>query len=280
MIQHYWRLMRLDKPIGIFLLLWPALWALWLAGQGQPNLQVLLVIVLGVVVMRSAGCVINDIADRKIDKHVQRTQQRPLAAGKISLRGAFVCFFILCLLALILVLQLNRLSLYLSLGALFFACLYPFTKRFVQWPQIFLGIAFGFAIPMAFAAQTNTVPILAWYLFVLDIIWVLIYDTMYAMVDREDDLKIGIKSTAILFGHADKLMIAMLQILMIIGFIYLGLWQKLSVSYFIAVLVAAGFCVYHQWLIKGRQPKLCFKAFLNNNYLGLILLLGLIFNFL
>jgi len=279
-LYQYYLLTRLNRPIGIFLLLWPTLWALWIAAQGQPDLLVLAVFVSGVVLMRSAGCVINDIADRKIDPQVSRTRARPIASGKVSTREAISLFVVLCLLAFSLVLLLNRLTIYLSFVAVILAFIYPFMKRYTHMPQIFLGMAFGWSVPMAFAAQLNSVPKEAWLLFVVNVCWSVIYDTMYAMVDREDDLKVGVKSTAILFGEADKLMIGILQIFMLLGLYLLGQQLELTYPYYIALSVAAGLFVYQQSLIRYREPAKCFKAFLNNNWLGAALFVGFALHFI
>lgn len=276
---EYLRLMRFDKPIGIFLLLWPVLWALWLATAGHPDIYIVLIFIFGTMVMRAAGCVINDIADRNFDKFVYRTQARPLTAGKITLTGAWICFALLIIIAFLLVLQLNLYSIYLACGAVFFAALYPFTKRWLQVPQVFLGFAFSFGILMAFAATTNHLTNLAWWLFGLNIIWVISYDTMYAMVDRADDYKIGIKSTAILFGNYDKLIIAILQIGFLAGFIYIAIWQQLSWIFYLALVWVFGLICYQQFLLRQREPAACFKAFLNNNCLGMVIFLGLLIHY-
>ncbi|MBX9705160.1 MAG: 4-hydroxybenzoate octaprenyltransferase [Gammaproteobacteria bacterium] len=276
MIMNYLKLMRFHKPIGIFLLLWPTLWALWLASNGKPDIKILVIFVLGTIVMRAAGCVINDIADRKFDHQVQRTRERPLTAGKISVRGAVICFVILGFLALVLVLQLNLYTICLSIIALLVAMLYPLMKRVMSAPQLVLGIAFSFGVPMVFAAQTNHVGWLAWYLFGLNFLWVVAYDTQYAMVDREDDLRIGIRSTAILFGQFDRLMVALFHGWFILGLFLLGDLLELPHVYYFAICVAAALCIYQQWLIRDRNPQKCFHAFLNNNWVGLIIFLGLV----
>jgi 4-hydroxybenzoate polyprenyltransferase len=256
-LDAYERLMRLDKPIGILLLLWPTLWALWLAGEGRPHWLIVAMFVMGTVLMRSAGCVLNDIADRKFDAHVERTQQRPLATNEVSVKEALILALILVLSAFAIVLHLNKLSILLSFAALFLAASYPYTKRFFAIPQAYLGIAFGIGIPMAYAALTNTIPLVAWLLLVANIFWAIAYDTEYAIVDREDDLKIGIRSSAI-------------SILVFVG-VHLGLkWP-----YFIGLTAAAGITVYHYFLIKKRERVQCFKAFLHNNWIGLAIFLGI-----
>ncbi|VAX01658.1 4-hydroxybenzoate polyprenyltransferase [hydrothermal vent metagenome] len=275
-LKLYFILMRFNRPVGLFLLLWPALWALWLAAQGTPDLSILIIFLIGVVLMRAAGCVINDIADRKIDRFVERTKQRPITSGKVSKREALILFFVLVALAFILVLQLNMLTVYLSFAALALASLYPFMKRHTHLPQVVLGMAFASSVPMAFAAQTGDIPKQAWLLYVLTVIWTVIYDTMYAMVDREDDLKIGVKSTAILFGDADKIILAVFQILLVIGYLLLGNELGLDIYYYSALVIASCFFIYQQYLIKDRDKALCFKAFLNNNWFGLSIYLGIV----
>ena len=274
-LNAYWRLMRFDKPIGTLILLWPALWALWIAGNGHPSTKALLAIALGTVIMRAAGCVINDYADRNFDPHVERTRLRPIAAGEVSPKEALWLFGGLCLSAFILVLQLNTLSILLSFPGAFLAASYPFTKRFTSLPQAYLGIAFGWAVPMSFAAETGTIPTEAWILFTATAIWALIYDTMYAMVDRDDDLKIGVKSTAILFGRHDRLIIGGLQILML-GLLYVaGVEANLGWAYDGGLLVALGLFAYQQWLIKRHVKAQCFAAFLNNNWFGASVFAGI-----
>ncbi len=274
-IRQYWLLARFDKPIGILILLWPALWALWVASDGKPDELVLTVICLGVVLMRAAGCVINDYADRDIDPHVQRTQQRPLAAGRVTPKEALIVFVVLCLCAFGLVLLLNIYTILLSFVAAFLAASYPFMKRYTQLPQAYLGIAFGWAVPMAFSAQINSIPPVAWVMYLAVVLWALIYDTMYAMVDKEDDLKIGVKSTAILFGVYDRQIIGGLQIVMLGLLIVVGQMAQTSWPYYVGLLIAAGLSVYQQKLIFHREKSLCFKAFLNNNWFGLTVFLGL-----
>lgn len=274
--RQYWLLGRFDKPIGIFILLWPALWALWVAGEGKPSLGILVVFCLGVVLMRAAGCVINDYADRDFDPHVERTKQRPIAAGRVTPKEAIIVFVCLCLLAFALVLTLNSFTILLSFGGAFLAASYPFMKRYTQLPQAYLGIAFGWAVPMAFAAQTNSIPPVAWVMYLAVLLWALVYDTMYAMVDKEDDLKIGVKSTAILFGDYDRHIMGLLQLVILGLLITIGQWQGLGGFYYLGLAVAAGFSIYQQRLIRERDKAKCFQAFLNNNWFGLSVYLGLV----
>jgi len=277
--QQYWLLARFDKPIGILILLWPALWALWVASQGKPDTLVLIVICTGVVLMRAAGCVINDYADRKIDPHVERTKLRPIAAGKVSPKEALSVFTVLCLSAFALVLLLNTYTIMLSFGGVFLAATYPFMKRYTQLPQAYLGIAFGWAVPMSFAAQTNTIPMVAWVMYLAVVLWALVYDTMYAMVDKDDDLKIGVKSTAILFGDYDREIMAVLQLIILMLLLYVGVIQDLSWVYYSALGLSSLFFVYQQKLIFYRDKTDCFKAFLNNNWFGLTLFVGLVLEY-
>ncbi|RKZ42745.1 MAG: 4-hydroxybenzoate octaprenyltransferase [Gammaproteobacteria bacterium] len=274
-LYQYALLMRLHRPIGILLLLWPTLWALWIAGQGYPDVLVTTVFVLGVIIMRSAGCVINDYADRHIDPYVRRTHDRPLAAKRVTTREALTLFIILCLLAFGLVLLMNLLTIILSVIAALLAASYPFMKRYTHWPQVYLGVAFGWSIPMAFAAQTDSIPTLAWWLLLTNVLWTVAYDTMYAMVDRADDLAIGVKSTAILFGQADKAIIASLQIVVLLLLLWIGIKIHLGTWYYLGLLVAAGLVIYQQWLIKDRDPQRCFQAFLNNNWFGATIFAGI-----
>ncbi len=277
--QQYWLLMRFDKPIGILILLWPALWALWIASEGQPDLLVLTVICLGVVLTRAAGCVINDYADRDFDPHVERTQQRPIASGKVSPKEALKLFAVLIGSAFASVLFLNGMTILLSLIGAFLIASYPFTKRYTHLPQAYLGIAFGWAIPMSFSAQINTIPLVAWLLFLSVAIWAIIYDTMYAMVDKDDDLKIGVKSTAILFGDKEREIIGALQLIMLMLLIIVGQLQMLGGGYYLGLLATAALFVYQQTLIFHRQKDRCFQAFLNNNYVGMVIFVGLMINF-
>ncbi len=274
-LDTYLVLVRLHRPIGAFLLMWPALWALWLAGDGHPPWFVVLIFILGVVLMRSAGCAINDFADRRVDGHVERTRQRPLATGGATPTEAVVVFVMLSLLAFGLVLQLNWQTVALSVVALLLTVIYPFMKRFTHIPQLFLGAAFGWAIPMAFTAVTGKIPGYAWILFIATLIWALIYDTQYAMVDRDDDLKIGIKSTAILFGRHDRLVIGLLQLLFFSLLIWIGWTLGRGAFFFCGLAVAALFAIYQQVLIRKREKSGCFQAFLNNNYLGMMIFAGL-----
>ncbi len=272
-------LMRLHRPIGILLLLWPTLWALWIAGQGRPDAHVFVVFVLGVVLMRSAGCVINDYADRDFDPHVARTRDRPIAAGRVSGREALMLFAALCLLAFALVLTLNRLTVLLSFVGAFLAATYPFLKRYTHLPQFYLGAAFGWGIPMAFAAQTGGVPPLAWVLFAANVFWAVAYDTAYAMVDREDDLKVGVKSTAILFGRHDRAMIFLFHVMTMILLVLAGTLAHLGLGYYAGLIVAFGLAVYQQRLMRRRDRDGCFRAFLNNNWLGAAVFAGLLWHF-
>jgi 4-hydroxybenzoate polyprenyltransferase len=278
-MRNYLLLMRLHRPIGVYLLLWPTLWALWIAGQGRPDWKIIVIFILGVVVMRSAGCVINDIADRNFDGHVARTKNRPLITGQVTLREAKILFIILCAIALLLVLQLNIFTIKLSLIGLALAIIYPFTKRYTYWPQLILGMAFGWAVPMAFAAQLNHIPAVGWWLFIVALLWPLAYDTLYAMVDREDDKLIGVKSTALLFGRHDRLMVGLIQLVVLILLATIGWVLQLKILYFVSLLIVAGLIFYQLWLIKARDPQRCFRAFLNNHWLGLVVFLGICIGF-
>lgn len=272
--QQYAYLMRLDRPIGNFLLLWPTWWALWIAGAGHPDAQVFVVFTLGVFVMRAAGCVINDFADRNIDGHVKRTVARPLATGKVSPREALVLFFVLLAIAFALVLTMNRLTIYLSFIGAGLAALYPFTKRWTHLPQPVLGAAFGWAVPMAFAAQLGEVPPVAWLIFIANVLWSTAYDTEYAMVDRDDDLKIGVKSTAILFGDQDRLIIGLLQAVILFNLYLVGVQAGLGTPYYYGLVFCAVTFAWQQWLIRKRKREDCFRAFLNNNWSGLFVFAG------
>ena len=274
-MNAYIRLMRLDKPIGSLLLLWPTYWALFLSADGWPDVDILVIFTLGVFIMRSAGCVINDFADRKIDMHIIRTQGRPLATGEISSNSALVLFGLLLLIALGLVLQTNILTIKLSLIALMLATLYPFTKRWTNLPQLVLGAAFGMSVPMAFSAQTGVIPLTAWLVFIATLVWTLIYDTFYAMADRDEDLKVGVKSTAILFAKYDQIIITLLQILLIIVFVLIGNTFDLGLIYDFSLVIILFFMIYHQFLLKKRQKEEYFKAFLSNNFIGMTVFLGI-----
>jgi 4-hydroxybenzoate polyprenyltransferase len=274
-LLEYARLMRLDRPIGIWLLLWPTLWALWISSRGKPNPRIFIIFVAGTVLMRSAGCAINDYADRSFDPHVARTKDRPLAAGRISTLEALMLFGLLSMTALMLALQLNKSTLLLAVVGGFLAVSYPFVKRFLAVPQMYLGVTFGWGIPMAFMAQYEQVPRVAWLLLLANVLWVTVYDTIYAMVDRDDDLKIGVRSTAILFGDSDRHIIAVLQIMTLLslylvgGIIHMGYW------YDAGLWAAAAFFVYQLWLIRARDREACFRAFLNNNYFGMAVFIGM-----
>jgi 4-hydroxybenzoate polyprenyltransferase len=271
----YLQLMRLDKPIGSLLLLWPTLWAIWLTGH--PSTYITIIFVLGVFVMRSAGCVVNDYADRHFDAHVERTKNRPLARGALTEKNALWTLLVLLLIALCLLLNLNKLSWLIACFALLTALIYPFMKRYTHLPQVTLGIAFSWSIPMVYAATIEQFPLTCWILFLTNICWTIAYDTQYAMVDRNDDIKIGIKSTAILFGNYDKLIIGLLQIISVIGLLFIGLINQLSLMFYMALLLVIGLFIYQQWLIKNRDRNKCFSAFMNNNYVGFIIFLGLLF---
>lgn len=273
---HYAVLARLDRPVGILLLLWPTLWALWVAADGMPDMQVLVIFVLGVVLMRSAGCVINDYADRNVDPHVARTRHRPIATGQVTPNEALVLFAVLSLTAFALVWLTNTLTILLSLGGAVLAAVYPFMKRYTHLPQVVLGAAFAWAVPMAFAAQLGAVPNVAWLIFIATVVWTVAYDTMYAMVDRADDVKIGVKSTAILFGDADRFIIGVLQITTVLVLVLVGVRQQLGAFYYVGLSGAAALAIYQQWLIRDRDPTACLRAFLNNQWFGLLVFVGLV----
>lgn len=276
----YEKLMRLDKPIGILLLLWPTLWALWISSHGRPDWVIVWVFLLGTVLMRSAGCVMNDIADRNFDPHVERTKHRPLAAGLVSTKEALLLAIGLALLAFLLVLPLNRLTIYLSFAALFLAASYPLTKRFLSIPQAYLGIAFGFGIPMAYAAQLNHLSPIAWWLLAANVLWAIAYDTEYAMVDRDDDIRIGIRSSALFFGRFDVAAIMLCYVGTLAILAYIGLRLGLKWPYFSGLVAAAGLAVYHFTLIRQRDRVKCFKAFLHNNWVGAAIFIGIAANYL
>lgn len=267
--QAYAQLMRLDKPIGTLLLLWPTYWALLIASDGLPSFSLFVIFTLGVVVMRSAGCVINDYADRHFDGEVKRTANRPLASGRATENEAKGLFLVLLVIALVLALLLNNYALCLSLIGALLAIIYPFMKRLTHLPQVVLGMAFGWCIPMAFGAVLSALPLECWLLFIANLAWTVAYDTQYAMVDRDDDLRIGIKSTAILFGKYDNLIIALLQSFTLLLLLLLGMLQNYGVSFFALLLISASFFIYQAKLTKDRQREACFRAFLNNHYVGM-----------
>jgi len=276
-LQEYALLMRLDRPIGTWLLMWPVLWALWVASAGQPNGKVLMVFVAGVFVMRAAGCVINDFADRNIDPYVRRTRERPLAARRVSPYEALVLFGVLIAIALWLVTRLDPFTIKLAVVGAVLTISYPFFKRFFALPQLYLGISFGgWGVPMAFAAQTGALPRVCWVLFIAAVLWALIYDTIYAMVDREDDFRIGVKSSAILFADMDRAIIGILQALMLFALVLAGRSMHYGRWFYAGVAAAGLFFLYQQWLIRNREPAACLRAFLNNNYVGMMIFIGIL----
>jgi 4-hydroxybenzoate polyprenyltransferase len=277
---EYARLMRLDRPIGTWLLLWPALWALWVAGEGRPSPKVLIVFVLGVFVMRAAGCVINDFADRDLDPHVRRTRDRPLAARRVSPREALVLFTVLMLIALFLVTRLDAYTVKLAVIGALLTVSYPFFKRFFPLPQLWLGLSFGgWSVLMAFAAQTGALPRVAWVLYIAAVMWAAVYDTIYAMVDREDDLKIGVKSSAILFADMDRLLIGAMQLIMLFALVLAGRDMQFGPWYFAGTAAAALLFLWQQWLIRRREPAGCLRAFLNNQYVGIVIFAGILLQY-
>ena len=278
-LRNYGKLMRVDKPIGFWLLLWPTLWALWLAGEGHPDPGLFVVFVIGVFVMRSAGCVLNDYVDRNIDPYVERTRTRPIASGAVLPMEALVLFAALGFVAVGLASMLNRPAQMLAVVAAGLTIAYPFFKRFVSIPQFILGAAFGWAVPMAFAAHTGSTPRLAWLVFGVALVWAVIYDTFYAMVDREDDKKIGVKSTALLFGDMDLFVIAGLQLVMLVGLILVGLLAELGSWFYLSVAGVAGLMAYHLWLARERQPEGCFAAFQHNRHIGMVIFIGIVLHY-
>jgi 4-hydroxybenzoate polyprenyltransferase len=278
-LQAYVHLMRADRPIGTYLLLWPTLWALWIASEGLPALDLLLIFCLGVFLTRSAGCVINDFADRHIDGHVKRTLNRPLPSGRVREREAIYLFCGLMLVSFLLVLMTNGMTILMSFGGLALAFIYPFMKRYTHLPQLVLGAAFGWAIPMAFTATQEALPLTAWLLYLAKLLWTVAYDTQYAMVDRDDDLKIGVKSTAVLFGRHDRLIIALLQLATLVVMLWVGQIEELGLWYWLGLAGAATLFVYQHWLIRARERMPCFRAFLNNHYAELLVLLGLVLEY-
>jgi len=272
--------MRFDRPIGILLLLWPTLWALWIAGAGHPSAKNILIFCTGVILMRAAGCIMNDVADRDFDPHVERTRNRPLASGELKVRQALAAFFVLMLLALGLVLMTNALTIKLAFAGAALASSYPFFKRWTHFPQVVLGVAFGWGIPMAFAAETGQVIPAAWLILLINVIWSVIYDTLYAMVDREDDISIGLKSTAIFFGQNDLLILRLLKVLMVALLIWLGFILQLNWPWFVGVAVASVLFIRQQYEVRDRDRDACFKAFLNNNWVGVVIWAGLLASYL
>ena len=275
-----WRLMRFDRPIGILLLLWPTLWALWIAGDGSPSTKNILIFCTGVVLMRAAGCIMNDVADRDFDPRVERTRCRPLASGELTVRQALVAFFVLMLLAFGLVLMTNVLTIKLAFAGALLASTYPFFKRWTHFPQVILGLAFGWGIPMAFAAETGQIASVAWLILLINVIWSVIYDTLYAMVDRDDDISIGLKSTAIMFGRSDLLILRLLKLLMIALLLLLGLKLQFSWPWFAGVAVATVLFARQQYQVRNRDRDACFNAFLNNNWVGVAIWTGLLTTYL
>jgi 4-hydroxybenzoate polyprenyltransferase len=278
-LRNYGLLMRIDKPIGVWLLLWPTLWALWLAGKGHPDQGLFVVFIFGVFIMRSAGCVLNDFVDRKIDPYVERTRTRPIASGAVAPAEALTLFAALGLIAIGLASMLNPPAQLLAIVAATLTVIYPFIKRFVSVPQFFLGAAFGWAVPMAFAAQTGDTPQLAWLVFGTALVWAVIYDTFYAMVDRDDDRKVGVKSTALLFGDMDLFVIAGLQLVMLVALVLIGLRAELGFWYYLSVAVSACLMAWHQWLARDRSPAGCFAAFRHNHYIGLGVFIGIVLHY-
>ncbi len=279
-LKDFLRLARLDRPIGIYLLFWPTMWALWVAAEGVPSLKNLVIFSVGVVLMRSAGCVINDFADRKVDGHVKRTQHRPLVTGKIQEKEALIYFSGMVLLSFILVLFTNTLTVQLSFAGLLLASAYPFAKRHTHLPQVVLGAAFGWSIPMAFAAQSGSLGNIVWLMFLANLFWTVAYDTQYAMVDRDDDLKVGIKSTAILFGEMDNLIVGCLQVLTLMTLAMAGHQLELGALYYLSLLAVAALFVYQQWLTRRREREACFRAFLSNHWAGAIVFAGFVLSYL
>jgi 4-hydroxybenzoate polyprenyltransferase len=280
-VEEYALLARLNRPIGIWLLLWPALWALWISGGGRPDQKILIIFVLGVVVMRSAGCIINDFADRNIDPFVRRTRDRPLAARRVSPAEALVLFAVLIAIALWLVTRLDPLTIRLAVIGAALTVSYPFVKRFFPMPQLYLGISFGgWSVPMAFAAQTSSLPRVAWVLYIAAVIWAAIYDTLYAMVDREDDLKIGVKSSAILFADMDRLLIGVMQAIMLFALVLAGRSMHFGRWFYAGLAAAACLFLFQQWLIRKREPAGCLRAFLNNQYVGMCVFVGILLQYI
>ncbi|MCY3769810.1 MAG: 4-hydroxybenzoate octaprenyltransferase [Gammaproteobacteria bacterium] len=279
-LLDYLQLMRVDRPIGCFLLLWPTLWALWFAGKGNPDPTIVVIFLLGTYVMRAAGCIINDIADRNVDPHVHRTRNRPLARGVIRVAHAAMLFILLLGIAFLLVLQLNFETIRVAFIAATVAVVYPYLKRFTHLPQLVLGIAFSMGIPLAYTALTGHIPDIAWMLFTANFLWIVAYDTQYAMADRRDDLLIGVKSTAILFGRFDKLIVGVLHLATLVLLAVFGLMNTMSWHYYLGLLMASGFAVYQQYLCKDNLPERCFRAFQNNNWFGAMVFTGIVLSFM
>jgi 4-hydroxybenzoate polyprenyltransferase len=279
-LDHYEKLLRLDKPIGTLLLLWPTLWGLWLSAHGHPNWKVVWIFVIGTVLMRSAGVAVNDVADRNFDPHVARTKDRPVAASLVSVKEALMIAAVLASIAFVIILPLGRLVVLLSFGALFLAFSYPFTKRFFALPQAYLGVAFGFGIPMAYAAQTGTVPATAWWLLLANVCWTIAYDTQYAMVDRADDIKIGIRTSAILFGRFDVAAVMLAHAIFVLLLAWIGWRAWLTWPFYVSLLITAGLVAYQYTLIRSREPARCFRAFLHNNWVGAVIFAGIVLSYL
>jgi 4-hydroxybenzoate polyprenyltransferase len=278
-LRDFAQLLRLDRPIGTWLLLWPTLWALWIAAEGHPQRRLLAIFVAGAVLMRSAGCIINDLADRNFDPHVKRTRSRPLAARAISPPEALALFGVLVIAALLLVLQLNALTVRLAFVGAGLTITYPLLKRFFPLPQLYLGLCFGWAVPMAFAATLGMVPRIGWLMLVAAILWAGVYDTMYAMVDRDDDLRIGVRSSAILFADLDRFMIAVMQLMMLFALLLIGRMLKFGDAYNAGLIAGGGCFLWQQWLIRNRDPAACFKAFENNRYFGFAVFAGVLLEY-
>jgi len=279
-LVQYFKLVRADKPIGALLLLWPMLWALWVVSAGQPKLSVLVVFIVGTFLMRSAGCAVNDFADRNIDGQVERSKNRPIVTGKVQPREALAVAAVLAVISFMLVLTMNRLTILMSFIGVVLAAIYPFSKRVTHWPQVVLGLAFGWAVPMVCAAQTGTVSMTGWLIYLAAILWALAYDTIYAMVDREDDIRLGVKSTAIWFGKYDVLAVAIVQLGVFAILLAMGIYRNLGVWYYLGLVLAAIVLLWQLKLIRTRLPSQCFRAFLLNNYLGAAVFLGLFFHYL
>lgn len=275
----YAQLMRLHKPIGTYLVLWPTLWSLWIAAEGFPSASNLVIFILGVYLMRAAGCVINDFADQGIDGHVRRTRERPLITGRVSSKEAVILFVVLSLTAFVLVLFTNRLTIMLSFGGLALAFCYPFMKRYTHLPQVVLGAAFAWSVPMAFAAQAGSLPQASWLIYLGVVLWTVAYDTFYAMVDREDDLKIGVKSTAILFGEQDRVITGCLQFMSLFALALAGRHFELGGWYQVGLLAAGALFIWQQYLIRARNRDRCFQAFLNNNWVGMVIFIGIVLDY-